>query len=180
MIFLSGNLIYLRKRCGWKQSDLAAKLGVKANTISNYEKGTTTPDYGVIHKLIRIFDVTADQLLYTRLDDGGVSEGFSGETDDESDDNSDDADMAGEPTYAYRASSPKYGVPPRMNRRAVVPSDESSSRLQEPDRRDELIRFLRNQLVEKDKEIRGLYRELGALEHELQWLHDRLDQQEGR
>ena len=67
-----------------------------------------------------------------------------------------------------------------MNRRAVVPSDESSSRLQEPDRRDELIRFLRNQLVEKDKEIRGLYRELGALEHELQWLHDRLDQQEGR
>ena len=57
MIFLSGNLIYLRKRCGWKQSDLAAKLGVKANTISNYEKGTTTPDYGVIHKLIRIFEL---------------------------------------------------------------------------------------------------------------------------
>ena len=45
LIFFSENLSTFRKEKGWTQSELAEKLGVKANTISNYEKGISTPDY---------------------------------------------------------------------------------------------------------------------------------------
>ena len=38
MIFFSRNLKSLREREGIKQADLAQRIGVKANTISNYEK----------------------------------------------------------------------------------------------------------------------------------------------
>ena len=38
LIFFSENLSTFRKEKGWTQSELAEKLGVKANTISNYEK----------------------------------------------------------------------------------------------------------------------------------------------
>lgn len=67
MIFISKNLELLRKRAGYKQAELANQLGVKANTISNYEKGVSQPDYLIISKLMRLFNVTSDQLLFSDL-----------------------------------------------------------------------------------------------------------------
>lgn len=67
MIFISKNLELLRKRAGLKQAELADKLGVKPNTISNYEKGVSSPDYIIISKLMDLFDITSDQLLFSDL-----------------------------------------------------------------------------------------------------------------
>lgn len=64
MIFFSNNLKFLRERRGIKQSDLAQKIGVKANTISNYEKGVSQPDYNILHSILTVLDIDADTLLY--------------------------------------------------------------------------------------------------------------------
>lgn len=64
MIFISKNLKFLREREGIKQSDLAQRLGVKANTISNYEKDVSQPDYNTLHGILTVFNIDADTLLY--------------------------------------------------------------------------------------------------------------------
>lgn len=73
MIFISKNLELLRKKAGLKQSELAEKLGVKANTISNYEKGVSQPDYLIVNKLMTLFKVTSDHLLYSDLSSEEIS-----------------------------------------------------------------------------------------------------------
>ena len=70
LIFFSENLSTFRKEKGWTQSELAEKLGVKANTISNYEKGISTPDYKIIAKLRELFEMPTDVLLYSNLSEG--------------------------------------------------------------------------------------------------------------
>ena len=67
VIFFSGNLILVRKYVGVTQSGLAEKLGVKPNTISNYEKEVTTPDFKVLKKLSTLFCLPSDTLLYRQL-----------------------------------------------------------------------------------------------------------------
>ena len=69
MIYLSTNLKLLREGKGWKQSDLAAKIGVAPNTISNYEKGVSQPDYSTLLKLVELFDSAVDVFLYHNLCD---------------------------------------------------------------------------------------------------------------
>ena len=45
------------------QSELAAKLCGKASLISNYENGYSTPDIITLCKLVKIFDITLDELV---------------------------------------------------------------------------------------------------------------------
>lgn len=75
LIFFSENLSTFRKEKGWTQSELAEKLGVKANTISNYEKGISTPDYKIIAKLRELFELPTDVLLYSNLSEGKKGSG---------------------------------------------------------------------------------------------------------
>ena len=67
MIFFSKNLKLLRKRKGWQQEELADILQVKANTISNYERGISQPDYNLLSILVKHFGVTAQQFLFEDL-----------------------------------------------------------------------------------------------------------------
>lgn len=67
MIFISKNLKFLRKKLNFTQEGLAEKLNVKANTISNYEKGVSQPDFASIKILMGIFDVSSDELLFEDL-----------------------------------------------------------------------------------------------------------------
>lgn len=53
----------LRLQNGWLQSDLAARLNTKPQTVSHYEKGDRGLDVETIFKLCDIFGVTADYLL---------------------------------------------------------------------------------------------------------------------
>lgn len=62
MIF-ADKLIQLRKREGWSQEDLAAKLNVSRQSVSKWEGATSVPDLDKIMKLSEIFSVTTDYLL---------------------------------------------------------------------------------------------------------------------
>lgn len=73
MIFFCSNLKHLRLKKGWKQDDLAVKLGVKANTISNYENNVSAPDFAMLEEIIKLFDITADAILFKDLTVEGAS-----------------------------------------------------------------------------------------------------------
>ena len=47
----------IRKTLGLTQTDFGAKIGVKGNTITNYETGLRTPSDAVIISICREFDV---------------------------------------------------------------------------------------------------------------------------
>lgn len=53
----------LREASGWKQAELAAKLGASRSTISKYETGDRQLDPGTICTLCDLFGCTADYLL---------------------------------------------------------------------------------------------------------------------
>lgn len=53
----------LRQAHGWKQLDLASRLGVRQQAISKYENGSLDIDTNTIRCLCEIFGVTADYLL---------------------------------------------------------------------------------------------------------------------
>lgn len=53
----------LRKRNGWLQSDLAARLNTAQQSVARYETEQRQLDPETIHKLCDIFGCTADYLL---------------------------------------------------------------------------------------------------------------------
>ena len=62
MIF-SERIKQLRKEKGWKQGELAEKIGSDARQISRYENSRVTPSLDAIVKLATAFDITIDYLL---------------------------------------------------------------------------------------------------------------------
>ena len=53
----------LRASREMKQSDLAKRLNVKQNTVSNWETGRSEPDFTTLQKMAEIFDTTIDYVL---------------------------------------------------------------------------------------------------------------------
>ena len=53
----------VRESKGWLQRDVASRMGVKANTISNWEKGISRPNLDQLCQLCQILSVTSDSLL---------------------------------------------------------------------------------------------------------------------
>ncbi len=62
MIF-ADKLIFLRKKAGWSQEELAEKLGVTRQSVSKWEGAQSVPDIDKILQLARLFGVTTDYLL---------------------------------------------------------------------------------------------------------------------
>jgi len=59
-----GNKIkLLRKKNNMTQYDLANKLNVTRQAISNWERGQTTPDIDTIDKISKLFAITIDQMI---------------------------------------------------------------------------------------------------------------------
>lgn len=56
-------LARLREDKGWLQRDLAFRVCVKANTISNWEKGISRPNLDQLCLLCQALSVTSDTLL---------------------------------------------------------------------------------------------------------------------
>lgn len=59
----SHNLKVARKAMNLTQRELAGKLDVKHNTISNWEHGVSGPDVETLNSLCKILDVSADYLF---------------------------------------------------------------------------------------------------------------------
>lgn len=60
---LSKNIYELRTSFGWTQVQLAQKLGVTKQTVSNWENDNIQPSIDMLIKLSKIFGVSTDYLL---------------------------------------------------------------------------------------------------------------------
>ena len=56
-------LMYLRKKNGLSQEELAEKVGVARQTISKWELEQTTPDMDKLSQMAKLFNVSVDELL---------------------------------------------------------------------------------------------------------------------
>ena len=68
MIF-ADKLITLRKKEGWSQEDLAARIAVSRQSVSKWESAQSVPDLEKILKLADLFNVTTDYLLKDDIED---------------------------------------------------------------------------------------------------------------
>lgn len=57
------NIRIMRRRCGFTQEELAARLSVTPQAVSKWENGGGLPDLSLIVPLAQIFGVTTDSLL---------------------------------------------------------------------------------------------------------------------
>lgn len=53
----------LRKGRGWSQVELANRLGISKQTVSNWENDNIQPSIEMLVRLAKLFDVTTDYLL---------------------------------------------------------------------------------------------------------------------
>lgn len=60
---LGERLKLCREKKGLSQKEAAEKIGVKNNTLSNYESGERRPDYEILVRLADLYDVSLDYLL---------------------------------------------------------------------------------------------------------------------
>ena len=60
---LSKRIYELRMSFGWTQVQLAQKLGVTKQTVSNWENDNIQPSIDMLVKVSKIFNVTTDYLL---------------------------------------------------------------------------------------------------------------------
>lgn len=60
---LSENIKTLRKRKGFTQEELAARIHVVRQTVSKWEKGISVPDAETLQKLAEVLEVSVSQLL---------------------------------------------------------------------------------------------------------------------
>lgn len=63
MNYFSENLLYYSKKRGMTQNDIARKVFVKRQTISNYEKNTRICDLDTLVLLSETLDIPIDDLI---------------------------------------------------------------------------------------------------------------------
>lgn len=63
MATFSERLRDLREEAGLKQEDVAKKLNISTSAYGYYEQGRNEPSLDALHKLIQIFDASADYLI---------------------------------------------------------------------------------------------------------------------
>ena len=68
-MILADKIVSLRKKAGWRQEDLAEKLGVTRQSVSKWEGAQSVPDLDKIVQLSRIFGVSTDYLLKDELEE---------------------------------------------------------------------------------------------------------------
>ena len=63
MVKIADRIKQLRKKKGVSQSQLAEAIGVKKNTVSNWERGKRKPDFAALQLLSEYFEVSFEYLL---------------------------------------------------------------------------------------------------------------------
>ena len=64
MAGIAKNIKEQRRKAGLSQEELAKKLYVTRQTVSNYETGKSNPDIETLEQLTKVFQVDMEQLLY--------------------------------------------------------------------------------------------------------------------
>lgn len=60
---LGQRICELRTALGWSQVELAKRLGVAKQTVSNWENDNIQPSIEMLMRLARLFNVTTDYML---------------------------------------------------------------------------------------------------------------------
>lgn len=68
-MILADKIVFLRKKAGWSQEDLAEKLGVTRQSVSKWEGAQSMPDMDKVVMMSRLFGVTTDYLLKDELEE---------------------------------------------------------------------------------------------------------------
>lgn len=68
MTCISINLKNLRRREGWTQEELSAKLGIKRSLLGAYEEGRAEPKAELLVKIANLFSVPLEQLISLPID----------------------------------------------------------------------------------------------------------------
>jgi transcriptional regulator with XRE-family HTH domain len=63
MIHFGNRLRELRTSCDWSQQDLADRLEISKQAISNWERDAAKPDINQLVRLAEVFNISADSLL---------------------------------------------------------------------------------------------------------------------
>lgn len=66
-MFFAHNLKYLRKRDGFTQEGLSARLGIAQSSLANYEAGIREPELNRLVEISEFFKVTVDDLLKNEI-----------------------------------------------------------------------------------------------------------------
>lgn len=86
MKYFIDNIIWLKKRNGFTQEDLAERLNISRQSISKWERGEALPDIENLIELSKLYGVTIDELINSDLREG-VSDSIEEEITDEESDN---------------------------------------------------------------------------------------------
>lgn len=62
---LGENILNLRKKYGLSQTQFADNIGITAQAVSSYEKGSTSPTLDVAVTISKVFDISIDSLCGT-------------------------------------------------------------------------------------------------------------------
>lgn len=65
---------FFRERKGIEQKELAAKVGIKSNAVSNWENGRTRPDIALLPKICQVLGVSLDELFDIQKEDSAADE----------------------------------------------------------------------------------------------------------
>lgn len=68
-MILADKIVFLRKKAGWSQEDLAEKLGVTRQSVSKWEGAQSVPDMDKVVMMSRLFGVSTDFLLKDELEE---------------------------------------------------------------------------------------------------------------
>ena len=71
---ISNNLVYMRKKLGLKQSDIAKKLNYSDKMVSKWENGDIVPSVENLCALADIYGVTLDDMVKTKIEDNDTIE----------------------------------------------------------------------------------------------------------
>jgi len=72
VIFLTRNLVFLLKKYGATQSQLAAYAGVSQNSISNWINEVSSPNVAVLVKIHQFFGISLDALILADIEKSGL------------------------------------------------------------------------------------------------------------
>ena len=73
-MILADKIIYLRKKKGWSQEELAEKMNVSRQAVSKWESAQSIPDLAKILQLSELFGVTTDYLLKDEIEEEAVGD----------------------------------------------------------------------------------------------------------
>lgn len=60
---IGSRLTVIRKRYGYTQKELASKLHLSQQVVSNIERGTTTPDVNFLQAAADLYQISMDDLI---------------------------------------------------------------------------------------------------------------------